>query len=128
MGQYYELLADMHYYPRSYIKYPPHSPPISLELCEKYQLEPQVVELLQLLPYIEGYNNEDEFILGGSFADYRDEGVFEQARDPTFASPDGGFDDENGEYMRPWVVALTECGNHGTVVYLDTHSGQWDKY
>lgn len=123
MTQYYELLADMTYYPRSYIKYPPHNPAVSLELCEKYKLEPQVIELLQLLPYVEGYNNEDEFILYGSFADYRDEGVFEQSRDPTYASPEGGFEEWNGEYMRPWVIALTECGNHGTVVYLDTHTG-----
>ncbi|KAF7954583.1 hypothetical protein EAE96_005703 [Botrytis aclada] len=121
--QYYELLAKIHYFPTSYIKYAPHDPPIDLDLAKSFDLEPQVIELLQALPYIEGYSNEDEFILGGSFADVRDLGVFMQSRDPGFASPEGGYDDENGEYMRPWETCINECGNHGTMMFLDTRNG-----
>ncbi|TGO42404.1 hypothetical protein BHYA_0009g00830 [Botrytis hyacinthi] len=121
--QYYELLAKMRYFPASYIKYAPHDPPIDVELAKSYNLEPQVIELLQALPYIEGYCNEDEFILGGSFADMRNLEVLMQSRDPGFASPEGGFDDENGEYMRPWEICINECGNHGTMMFLDTRNG-----
>ncbi|TGO21917.1 hypothetical protein BPAE_0193g00030 [Botrytis paeoniae] len=121
--QYYELLAKMRYFPASYIKYAPHDPPIDVDLAKSFDLEPQVIELLQALPYIEGYRNEDELILGGSFADMRDLEVLMQSRDPGFASPEGGFDDENGEYMRPWEICINECGNHGTMMFLDTRNG-----
>jgi hypothetical protein len=54
-------------------------------------LGPQVIELLQLLPYVEGCSN-DEFIFGESFAVFLKKGVLSQSRDPAFASPDKGFD------------------------------------
>lgn len=113
----------MLYFPSSYIKYAPHDPPIDVDLAKSYNLEPQVIELLQALPYVEGYCNEDEFILGGSFADMRDPEVLKQSRDPGFCSPDGGFDDENGEYVRPWELCINECGNGGPIIYLDTRNG-----
>ncbi|KAF7925816.1 hypothetical protein EAE99_005851 [Botrytis elliptica] len=121
--QYYELLAKMRYFPASYIKYAPHDPPIDVELAKSFDLEPQVIMLLQALPYIEGYNNEDEFILGGSFADMRDLEVFTQSRDPGFVCPEGGFDDVDGEYMRPWEICINACGNHGTMMFLDIRNG-----
>jgi hypothetical protein len=124
MTRYYELLAKMRYFPSSFIKYPPHSPPIDITFAQSLGLEPQAIELLQLLPYVEGYNNEDEFILGGSFADFRKKGVLSQSRDPAFAEPDKGFDGENGEYVRPWVLVLNECGNHGSIMYLDTRTSE----
>ncbi|KAI0154672.1 hypothetical protein GGR57DRAFT_107916 [Xylariaceae sp. FL1272] len=39
-------------------------------------------------------------------------------RDPDAATR--GWDDEDGPYMRPWYVTLTEVGNHGSVMILDT--------
>ncbi|TGO82343.1 hypothetical protein BPOR_0855g00020 [Botrytis porri] len=123
LTQYYELLAKMRYFPASYIKYAPHDPPIDVDLAKSFDLEPQVIELLQALPYVEGYSNEDEFILGGSFANMRDLEVLMQSRDPGFASPEDGFDDENGEYMRPWELCINGCGNHGAMMFLDTRNG-----
>ncbi len=122
MARYYELLARMRYFPSSAIKYPPHSPPIDIAFAQSLGLEPQVIELLQILPYVEGYRNEDEFILGGSFADFRKKGVLSQSRDPAFAEPEGDFDSENEQYVRPWVLVLNECGNHGSIMYLDTRT------
>ncbi|KAH8821939.1 hypothetical protein F5884DRAFT_657755 [Xylogone sp. PMI_703] len=114
----------MHYLSASAIKYPPHDPPIDVSLAQSLGLEPQVIELLQLLPYVEGTGSEDEFIMWGSFLDYRQEGALEQSRDPDYASPEGGFDDENGQYVQPWVIPLSECGNHGSIVYLDTRNSE----
>ncbi|KAI1264364.1 hypothetical protein F5Y18DRAFT_427986 [Xylariaceae sp. FL1019] len=39
-------------------------------------------------------------------------------RDPDAATR--GWDDEDGPYMRPWYVTLSEVGNHGSVMILDT--------
>jgi hypothetical protein len=123
MTRYYQLLSSMRYFPESCIKYAPHDPPVYIEFAESLGLEPQAIELLQLLPYVDGLHNEDEFIIHGSFADFRKNSVLEQSRDPKFLNPDKGFDAENGEYVRPWVLVMTECGNRGSVVYYDTRSG-----
>ncbi|KAG0652311.1 hypothetical protein D0Z07_1209 [Hyphodiscus hymeniophilus] len=122
---YYELLARLRYFPSSFIKYPPHSPAIDVKLAASLGMEPQIISLLELLPYIEGYSNEDEFILGGSFADFRQKGALETSRDPGFKDPDlrKGWNEENGPYVRPWVLVLNECGNHGAILYFDTKSG-----
>jgi hypothetical protein len=119
IGRYYQLFAKMRYIPESAIKYPPHSPAIDIPYAQSLGLEPQVIELLQLLPYVEGYNMDDEFILGGSFADFRDNEVLQQSRDPCYVMPEGGPDEENGEYVRPWMLVLNQSGNHGSIMYLD---------
>jgi hypothetical protein len=123
MTKYYQLLSSMRYFPDSIIRYAPHDPPVDVEFAASLGMEPQAIELLKLLPYVDGLHNEDEFIMHGSFADFRKNKVLEQSRDPKFITPDKGFDVENGEYVRPWVLTLTECGNHGSVVYYDTRNG-----
>lgn len=123
LGNYYHLLARMRYFPHSVIKHPPHNPPIDVPFAQSLGLEPQVIELLQLLPYVEGLGNEEEFILWGSFADFRDNGVLMQSRDPDYVSPEGGYEEERGQYVLPWVLTLNSCGNHGSIMYLDTRSG-----
>ncbi|ESZ91375.1 hypothetical protein SBOR_8227 [Sclerotinia borealis F-4128] len=60
------------------------------------------------LPYVERYRNEDEFNLGGSFADIRNPEALAQSRAPGYCSLDEGFDDENGEYMRSWELCINE--------------------
>ena len=124
MSRYYQLLSRMRYFSESRIKYSPHDPPIDVEFAASLGMEPQVIELLQLLPYVEDLHNEDEFIMSGSFADFRKKMVLERSRDLKFLSPDKGFEVENGEYVRPWVLVLTECGNRGSVVYYDTRNGK----
>jgi hypothetical protein len=119
MEEWYRLLIKMQYYPESHLKLPPHDPPINRSLAEQLGMDPNVVELLELLPYMENTHG-GEFIHYGQFADFRGEDDLRQSRDPTFASPEGGFDEPNGEYMRPWVMALNDCGNHGVILFLDT--------
>jgi len=123
MTRFYRLLSKMRYFPASHIKYAPHNPPIDVPHALSLGIEPQAVALLQLLPYVDGLNNEDEFIMHGSFADLRKKSVLERSRDPKFLSPEKGFEEENGEYVRPWVLVLTECGNQGSVLYYNTRNG-----
>lgn len=125
LGNYYHLLARMRYIPHSTIKHPPHSPAIDVSLAESLGLEPQVIELLQLLPYVEGRGSEDEFILQGGFEDFRNIRNLRQSRDPDYASPEGGYEEEGGEYVQPCVLPLNQCGNHGSIMYLDTRNGMY---
>ena len=80
MTKYYELLARMRYFPSSSIKYPPHFPVINVQLATSLGIEPQVISLLEQLPYAEGYGSEDEFIFGGSFADFRQDRILKRSR------------------------------------------------
>ncbi|KAF8851553.1 hypothetical protein BDZ45DRAFT_707844 [Acephala macrosclerotiorum] len=122
LSEYYQLMARMRYFSPDGIKYPPHDPPIDVELAKSLDLEPQVIELLQVLPYVEGLNNEDEFIAGGSFADFRRKRVLEQSRDPDYVCPTGDYEEENGKYVMPWMLVLNECGNHGSIMYFNTRN------
>ncbi|PQE05804.1 centromere kinetochore component CENP-T domain-containing protein [Rutstroemia sp. NJR-2017a BVV2] len=123
--RYYELLAKMRYFPESCIKYPPHNPAIDLDVAKELDLEPQVIELLQSLPYVEDNSNEDEFICGGRFADMREPSVLQQSRDPAYASPSSSdFNSEDGPYVRPWELVINECGNRGSIMYLNTRNGE----
>ncbi|CZR60775.1 uncharacterized protein PAC_10671 [Phialocephala subalpina] len=124
LSNYYQLMARMRYFSPDCIKYPPHDPPIDVEFAKSLDLEPQVIELLQVLPYVEGLNNEDEFILSGSFADMRQKSVLEQSRDPDYVDPTGGYDEENGKYVMPWMLVLNECGNHGSIMYFNTRNSK----
>ena len=131
MGQFYELFIKMRYLPSDSIAYPPHnSPPIDSRLAHALGLSKPAIEFLQLLPYVTGEvawggGGEQEFLLGGAFADFRDEDVLEQSRDPLYGSPDeSDWADGNGPYMRPWYVAVNQLGNHGTVMVLDLKSRQ----
>ncbi|KAE8453841.1 hypothetical protein EG329_007617 [Mollisiaceae sp. DMI_Dod_QoI] len=115
-------MSRMRYFSPDRIKYPPHDPPIDVNFAKSLGLESQVIELLQVLPYVEGLNNEDEFILHGSFADFRKTDVLGQSRDPDYVSPEGNYEEENGNYVMPWVLVLNECGNHGSIMYFDTRN------
>ena len=88
-------------------------------------MDSTVISLLEKLPYVDGLHNEDEFIAQGSFADFRKKRVLKRSRDPKFSDPEmgKGFEGVNGEYVRPWVLVLTESGNRGSIVYYDTKNG-----
>ncbi len=124
LSNYYQLMSRMRYFSPDRIKYPPHDPPIDVNFAKSLGLEFQVIELLQVLPYVEGLNNEDEFILHGSFADFRKKDVLGQSRDPDYVSPEGDYEEENGNYVMPWVLVLNECGNHGSIMYFDTRNSE----
>lgn len=121
---FYQLLAKMGQFAPEIIKYPPHlDPAINITLAKSLGMAPQVIDLLQQLPYLDGYggNEDEQWVYYGTFADFRDDSNLEQSRDPLFASPDQwSYYSENGPYMRPWHMALNQLGNHGAVLLLDT--------
>lgn len=114
----YETLVEMRYLDPKGIVHGPHNI-TSLDGTD-LQLDPTIVYLYSILPYVdeEGAGARD-FFHGGTFADFRVADHVEQGRDPFYASPEGDFDAENGQYIRPWATPLSLLGNHGTVLIYD---------
>ena len=118
--EFYELLSQMGQFPPATIKYPPHlHPPINVKFAKSLGMAPQVVDLIQKLPYVE--SNGRIWLFEGLFADFREDEDLESSRDPFGVNPDGwSYYSERGPYMRPWQVALNAVGYHGAVLLLDT--------
>jgi hypothetical protein len=137
LGDLYELLVDMTYFDRSSnpIDYPPHGPSrrVNTTLATQLGLHPLAIQLLQSLPYLSertvgtnwGYGAGDmELLLNGAFADFRDDDSLERSRDPLYAGVNPldknvGWDEEHGQYMKPWYIPLNQLGNHGVVLILN---------
>ena len=125
--EFYETLAKMGQIPPETINYPPQkNHTINVRFAKSLGMAPQVIELLQRLPYVEG--NGRVWLLDGEFADFRELDDLEQSRDPFHAKPDGwSYYSERGPYMRPWQVALNAVGNYGAVFLLDTWTSELRK-
>lgn len=117
----YETLAEMRYLDPVGIERGPHNIEGLRGLDEELGLDPSIIYLYSILPYI----NTDEagkldFFHGGTFADFRNPDEVRQGRDEFFAEPEGdNFDDEGGPYMRPWFTPLSHLGNHQSVIIYD---------
>ncbi|KAI0438354.1 hypothetical protein F4803DRAFT_535464 [Xylaria telfairii] len=146
MREWFQLFIDMRYINAEKVVFPPHKHiRIDTTKAAELGLAKDAVDLYQMLPYHIGDTNwnfgtdQGEFLMWGGFlSDLRgSEGDWWQtAVDPFYAiddlSPwhrpaaratDGDardWDHEDGPYMRPWYVTLTDCGNHGSVMVLDT--------
>jgi hypothetical protein len=137
LGDLYELLVDMTYFNRSPapIDYPPHDPSrnINTTLATQLGIHPLAIQLLETLPYLSEHNSETnwmhgagdmELLLYGAFADFRDDQILAESRDPLYAGVDPldksvGWAEEYGQYMHPWYLPLNRLGNHGVVLILN---------
>ena len=117
----YEELAELRYLNPQGIKRGPHNITDIQPEYEELNLDPSVIYLYSVLPYIDVEKaGQADFFHGGSFVDFLDPGDVEDGRDPFMGSPDDeNFEDENGPYMRPWVTPLTKLGNHQSVMVYD---------
>lgn len=113
MDDIYTTLAMMQYIPAEAIQRAPHrSPPVDVDLAAKLHLDPSIIYLHQILPYIDDHAVEaTDFIFGGYFVDFRDAGDVERSRDPFY------MDDDS--CMKPWVTTLSALGNHQSVILYD---------
>jgi len=138
IGDLYRLLAKMGWLTPKMIAYPPHTNPrINNTLAESLGYSQEAIKLLEILPCVKHRPDPakfgDEFILRGMTADMRHAGTLKEARNPFYAeedtwgeSPNEGWYQEYGRYMRPWYVALDRLGNHGTVMILNMHNSGLD--
>ncbi|PYI11754.1 hypothetical protein BO78DRAFT_403127 [Aspergillus sclerotiicarbonarius CBS 121057] len=117
----YQTLAGMRYLDPRGIQSGPHDITELRPLYEQHGLDPSVIHLYSILPYVDtaAAGNED-FFHGGTFTDFRIEDDVEQGRDPFYGGPtEEDFEDEDGPYMRPWVTPLSRLGNHDSVIVYD---------
>lgn len=117
MLEIYGTLAEMRYIDPIGIERGPHNIEALQRVYDEHNLDPAVIYLYSVLPYI-NTNEADQvdFIFGGEFADYRQPDDVERGRDPYYADPETDED----AYMHPWVTPLTNMGNHQSVILYDT--------
>jgi hypothetical protein len=133
MTDFYELLADMAYYEPEKIDRPPHTnPSINRTYAAELGFSAKAVQMLEALPYLNNGDDNDfawqggagdaEFLLYGTFIDFRVDENLPANEDPLYAlGGDGvkGFDEDGGRYMKPDYVCLSMLGNHGTTMILN---------
>ena len=91
-----------------------------LEVYHALKLDPAIIYLYSIMPYIDpGLTSARDFFQGGEFFNPLNEGHVKQGRDPRYLCPEGGYDDENGEYMYPWYTPLSGCANHSPCLVYD---------
>ncbi|KAL1870047.1 hypothetical protein Plec18167_007565 [Paecilomyces lecythidis] len=118
----YQTLAKMRFIDPEGIQKGPHDIKDLLPLYEQHGLDPSIIYLYSILPYIDTARaGNRDFFHGGEFADFRDHYDVKRGRDPFYASPreDADFENENGPYIRPWVTPLSKLGNHQSVIIYD---------
>ncbi|KAH6649185.1 hypothetical protein BKA67DRAFT_662099 [Truncatella angustata] len=112
MTEWYQPFIDMIYIKAEHVVFPSHQY-LKLDITKPaaYGLAKDVVDLNQMLPY---YITEPEWNFGS------DHGEFLK-----LLAGDGGttdWGDESGPYIRPWHAPLSQLGNHGSVMVLDTRN------
>lgn len=122
MSKIYETLAEMRYLNPKGIIYGPHDVSKLEETFTKHNLDPAIIYLYSILPYIDEHGGVTDFFHGGRFTDFRNPDEVGRGRDPLYHfmdPPEGDFDVKKGHYMRPWTTPLSQLGNHGTVILYD---------
>ncbi|KAL1608187.1 hypothetical protein SLS60_003126 [Paraconiothyrium brasiliense] len=117
----YKTLVDMRYIHPNALVLGPHK--LDDELLAGYKkcgLDPAIIYLYSIMPYIDEIETDArDFFQGGAFFNQTKIRDVEQGKDPRYLSPQGGFDDEDGQYMHPWYTPLSNCGNHSPIIIYD---------
>ncbi|KAI1870623.1 uncharacterized protein JN550_005166 [Neoarthrinium moseri] len=140
MTEWFQLFIDMRYLDAGDVAFPPHRhQKIDTSKPAAYGFAKDVVDLWQMLPYrISSRHTNwnfgsdgDEFLSWSEFLnDLRapDTDWWQATVDPFFrfgAAEDvvtRDWNHEDGPYIRPWYAVLTQVGNHGSVMVLNTRN------
>ncbi len=115
MLQIYQTFARMRHIDPVHIQRGPHDLSHLSALFASLNLDPRIIHLYHILPYLDPRADGVSFIQGGHFADFRREADVRRARD-YFAED---HDDDPGYVLHPWMTALTESGERGQLVVYD---------
>ncbi|RAH61462.1 hypothetical protein BO85DRAFT_475540 [Aspergillus piperis CBS 112811] len=113
----YQTLAQMRYLDPKTIQTGPHDISKMRPVYEKHGLDPAIIYLYSILPYVDSQIANTSLFDGSSFMDFRDESCVEDGRDPLCPGP--SEEDGDGPYMRPWMTALSQMGSHTSVIIHD---------
>jgi hypothetical protein len=130
---FYELLAEMGYYEPEKIDRAPHTNPgINRKYAAELGFSPKAIEMLEMLPYLNNTHDfawsygagDTEFLLYGTFIDFRVDENLKYNADPLFAlgwqgDEVKGFDEDGGRYMKPDYICLSVLGHHGAAMILN---------
>ncbi|GAD92276.1 hypothetical protein NFIA_095430 [Paecilomyces variotii No. 5] len=117
----YQTLAKMRFIDPGGIQKGPHDMKHLLPLYEELGLDPSIIYLYSILPYVDtALAGNSDFFHGGEFVDFRNHDDVKRGRDPFLVGPYGDdFEAEGGPYIRPWVTPLSQLGNHQSVIIYD---------
>lgn len=137
----FRLWIGMRWLPEDQVHFAPHtSKPINIKEAARLGISKQVVDLYQLLPYVQEdvktrfghWDGGAYYLFGGVFLDLRggdvnwlDSCVLPASDLPFITCYLGeggrpGWDDGNGGYIKPHYAVLSKCGNHNTIIVVDT--------
>jgi hypothetical protein len=119
--QIYQTLVEMRYVDPEALVKGPHT--FSQELLRTYEnceIDPSIIYLYSLMPYIDEAETEArDFFQESCFFNPLKRSDVDRGRDPRYLSPVAGFDDEDGKYMYPWYTPLSKCSNHSSMIIYD---------
>lgn len=125
MHEIYLVLARMRYLDYSCIHPGPHDLSQLVPTISSFDLDPRILYLYSILPYVTAPDGRRDFFQGSGFADFRILSDVQQGRNPFFG------DDEK---IRPWMTPLCNIGNHDSLIFynarthriaiIDSESGQ----
>lgn len=116
----YQTLVDMCYVHPDGIIEGPHDITQMSSVWQQHKLDPAIVYLYSIMPYFDTtLADAESFLHGGSFFNHMDPDDVQDGQDPFYASPQGDFDDEEGQYMYPWYTPLSKCRERSPVVIYD---------
>lgn len=119
----YQTLVDMRYIePQALVRGPHTLSAGILATYKKIKLDPAIIYLYSIMPYIDETEAEGaDFFQGGQLFNQLSGRDVERGRDPRYVSPpvDDDFEAEGGAYMYPWYTPLSQCGNHSSIIIYD---------
>ncbi|KAK8036584.1 hypothetical protein PG991_001721 [Apiospora marii] len=117
----YQTRAEMRFIDAAAIKPGPHDITPLLPVHASLKLDPTVIYLYSLLPYVdEAEAGQSEFYMGGTWFNHLDRREVEDGRDPFLLGPEGDdYEDPNGPYMRPWFTPLSAAQADGQCLVYD---------
>lgn len=121
MLQIYETLAEMQYIcPAGIIRGPHNIPDEMQQLYKDLELDPSIIYLYSILPYIDGHAADAEgFFQRSHFFNHMKATDVRSGRDPWYRDPKAGWDDEDGLYMRSWYTPFSRVWERSPVLIYD---------
>lgn len=119
MLEIYQTLAQMRYLDPKTIQTGPHDISKMRPVYEKHGLDPAIIYLYSILPYVDS-KIQNTIFLDGGFIDFRDESCVEDGRGPLcHGASEEDVENGDGPYMCPWMTALSQMGEHTSVIIYD---------